>query len=173
MSIIARSISVGVLGCAITAVVSAQFSMTPTVLANCGGEGDSLAYKMEWTLGEFAIESLGNGMLHLTQGFHQPFLVPVEQGVGVDEVTIENPATIWPNPTEEELNLTFGSPLRGEVNADVIGLDGRFIHNHTLKPGTSRAAIPVADLAAGGYLLVLTPADASNPTVHRFIRIIQ
>lgn len=154
----------------LTLASTAQFSMMPSVLANCGGDGDTLGYKMEWTLGELAIESLGNSMFHLTQGFHQPNVGVNTVGVNELETTIA--ATIWPNPTQEELNLSFGSPLRGEVNASVVGLDGRLVLTRTLNGGTTTTVMPVGDLAPGGYLLVLAPSDASNPTVHRFIKII-
>lgn len=153
--------------------VNAQFSQSPTVLANCGGEGDTLGYKMQWTVGELVIESLGNSMFHLTQGFHQPFVVPVVQGVGLEELVKVNNATIWPNPTQEELNIRFSTPLRNEVNASIVGLDGRTLRTRLLMAGSSNSVISVGDLAPGGYLLVLAPKDTSHPSIHRFIKIIQ
>ncbi|HMQ77825.1 MAG TPA: BspA family leucine-rich repeat surface protein, partial [Flavobacteriales bacterium] len=47
-------------------------SVSPTVVANAGGTGTAGNMTLDWTLGEPMVTTLDNGLLVLTQGFHQP-----------------------------------------------------------------------------------------------------
>ena len=145
---------------------AAAQSIAPQVLSNCGTSTSNVNYHMDWTFGEFAIATIGNGQYHITQGFHQPYsgTVGIEEGV-------QNGASswIWPNPANGELNLGVTHPLENGTMARVLGMDGKMLLSFLVAPGRSTAVISIGTLAAGSYLLVIENTDGIART-HRFIK---
>lgn len=150
---------------------AAQISTTPNVTSNCGGAGEDSGYKMEWTLAEFAVLSLGNSQYHFTQGFHQPFLVkPYVSTVGIAETPTAAATALWPNPASNQLNLSFAGLASPPATVKLFGLDGKLLHSHQLNSGTTTAVIPIADLAAGSYVAVICDSRSTPMVSHRFIK---
>ena len=150
---------------------AAQITTTPNVTSNCGGSGAETGYKMEWTVAEFAVQSLGNSQYHFTQGFHQPFIVKAYVStVGIAE-TPQAPATaLWPNPASDQLNFSFVGLASSAATVKLFGLDGKLLLSHPLNSGTTTAVIPIADLAAGSYVAVICDFRSIPMASHRFIK---
>ncbi|MBK6832007.1 MAG: T9SS type A sorting domain-containing protein [Flavobacteriales bacterium] len=141
-------------------------SIAPQVLSNCGASAADANYRMDWTLGEFAIATIGNGEHRFTQGFHQPYAGTV----GIEDIQrTEGNSWIWPNPAGNELNIGFATPLRPGTMVRVLSMEGKILLTNLLSPGATTAVVPVAALAAGGYLLTLDNTDGATQ-VHRFVK---
>lgn len=150
---------------------SAQISAKPTVLSNCGGEGEDSGYKMEWTVGELAVSSLGNSLFHFTQGFHQPFLVKhYVSTVGIPETEPVASTSLWPNPANDELNFSFTGLASPATAINLFGLDGKLLLTHPLNGGITTAVISINDLAAGSYIAVICNSHSTPLASHRFIK---
>lgn len=151
----------------------AQIATTPIVISNCGGEGDTLGYKMEWTVAEFAVQSLGNSQYHFTQGFHQPFLVrPFVSTVGIAETPQATATSLWPNPASNQLNLSFSGLTTHATTVKVFGLDGKLLLTTPIGSGTTTTVISIDALAAGSYLAVICDSHSTPLASHRFIKIL-
>jgi hypothetical protein len=150
---------------------AAQISTTPNIISNCGGTGADAGYKMEWTVAEFAVRSLGNSQYRLTQGFHQPFLVkPFVSAVSVAEIPHGAVTSLWPNPASDHLNLSFTGLTSPASVIKLFGLDGKLVRSHPLDRGTTTTIIPIDDLAAGSYVAVIHDARSTAIASHRFIK---
>lgn len=120
---------------------------------------------MDWTLGEFAVVSIGNNAHHITQGFHQPYVGTV----GLHENSAVTDYQIWPNPAQDLLHIGFGGPLTANTTIMLIGLDGRTVLSHTARCGIATTVIPVSDLASGSYVLCIQ-APGSIAHTQRFMK---
>jgi hypothetical protein len=68
-------------------------SVSPSVIASAGGSSTlSNGISIDWTLGEFAVTTLTNGSITLTQGFHQPNL---EASVSYEDPTFGYAIRAW------------------------------------------------------------------------------
>ena len=106
-------------------------------------DGSSLS----WTIGEPLTESLQNGDVVITQGFHQPLIREVTSVVAPD---FGYAMTLAPNPATEDIQIL--SEYTEPLDFQLMGIDGRLIHQGSILPGKS---IPIADLTAGHYLMRL------------------
>jgi hypothetical protein len=78
--------------------------------------------------------------------------------------------TLYPNPATEILNLKFEEDWIGqEVQAEIIGVDGKFYMNKQMIPSeTSTEENDISALPRGIYLLRLSSSDGY--TTLRFIK---
>lgn len=88
---------------------------------------------------------------------------------------IEKPAftelATWPNPVENELNITLNSELRGTARVTVTDLSGRAVLSETrmVTNGQNRLLVPVADLSAGLYLVQI--GNGASTVSSRFVKV--
>lgn len=106
------------------------------VIASGGGHAQSANFNVSMTIGEPVIETFYSTQKHLTQGFHQHFVMAT--------IIEDNPAlsdiTMFPNPVEQylTLNIPGGSNLKlmillfdmngkllfyREINEEVVTID--------------------------------------------------
>lgn len=113
-------------------------------------QGDSYSNgsgSIDFTLGEVIIETGTDGTNDLTQGFHQTnwnFL-------GVDDFDPNYQAVIFPNPTEDVLNIrtsTFEN-----VTYTLYDAQGKIVMQDVLS--AEQTPIQVSQLALGNYSLTL------------------
>lgn len=76
-----------------------------------------------------------------------------------------NNFSIYPNPTDDQLNIQLGSNLSGISRAEVYDLNGRLVAEPALNGNT----VSVKQLAAGTYLLVLNTTDGKR-SAQKFIK---
>jgi hypothetical protein len=94
-------------------------SFSQTVLSTAGDHFQNGSAALSWTIGEPVINSLENGSVKLTQGFHQPYLTVSS----VNETENDNLVRVYPNPTNAVLNIDF--TLSGAYSAELFDLLGR------------------------------------------------
>lgn len=91
------------------------------------------------------------------------------QPTSIGEVE-EDGSRIWPNPTTDLLNIALDNPVNGRTRVSITDLEGRLLRtmdrNFTSSAGV--ITLPVADLAAGVYILSIE--NGGNSSMHRFVR---
>lgn len=108
-------------------------------------------YIVEYTLGELAIDNIGNGII-LTQGFHQGKLA-----IQTEIKEIDFKINLFPNPAHTHFKVEFNSPK----TVDIIFTDikGRIIMREKIVNQTSKS-YDVSNLAQGIY--IFTVIDSTN-----------
>ena len=104
---------------------SAQTTITRQVIGSAGGSFSNASIDVNYTAGEAVIETLSGGSRVLTQGFQQAVV-----GIGsLDELVVNNDITLYPNPTQGELNVQFSENAvkYGTLSVRVYDLQGKLV----------------------------------------------
>lgn len=125
-------------------------SVTPTVLASSGGEGENGSNSVEWTLGEMSIMTLSQGQNSLTQGFHQPNLLIVNVGDQAD-LGLE----IYPNPTQDRLIFNYAGSE--SLQFHLLDINGRTVTQGDIAPGQTE--VGVERIPSGHYIINVLSTD--------------
>ncbi len=125
-------------------------SVSPSVLANGGGDGQTASAQLSWTIGEALTTTIGTGNVQITQGFQQPSLLVTS--MGPDQLT-HLITKVYPNPTQATLYVEIKEQSHGKLLFDLIDAQGRSLL-HEEHPSTSATlAFDLRHLAAGNYVL--------------------
>lgn len=125
-----------------TVTVSAQ-----EVIATQGESYSNASANIDFTIGEVVINTGTDGTNDLTQGFHQTnwnFL-------GVEDFAPNYEAIIYPNPTEDVLNIKTSS--FENVTYTLYDAQGKLVLQDILSE--EQTPIQVSQLAPGSYSLML------------------
>jgi len=125
-----------------TLTVSAQ-----EVVATQGDSYSNASANIEFTIGEVVINTVTDGTNDLTQGFHQTNW----NFVGLEDHAPNYEATIFPNPTEDELNIR--TSLFENVTYTLYDAQGKLVLQDVLS--AEQTPIQVSQLAPGTYSLTL------------------
>lgn len=133
-------------------------TLKPSVIASDGGISSSGNISLEWTLGEFAIETVSSGKKLYTQGFHQPILaVKKSTSVSVQESLTGNADTyrvlLAPNPTRSYVNVFIASMKSEEHKFSLFDLSGKKVLTKQGNGKDYSVRIEMGHLASGMYLL--------------------
>ena len=126
-----------------TLTVSAQ-----EVVSTQGDSYSNASGNIDFTIGEVIIATGTDGTNDLTQGFHQTnwnFL-------GVEDFAPNYEATIFPNPTEDVLNIKTSA--FENVTCTLYDVKGKLVLQDILS--AEQTPIQVSQLARGSYSLTLT-----------------
>ena len=113
-------------------------------------QGDSYSNgtgSLDFTIGEVVINTGTDGTNDLTQGFHQTNW----NFVGLEDHAPDYEATIFPNPTEDVLNIRTSSFVN--VTYTLYDAQGKLVMQD--KISTDQTPIQVSHLAPGSYSLIL------------------
>jgi hypothetical protein len=140
-----------------TSAVFAQVSVERFVLASAGGSysnGSSLS--LDYTIGEVAVTTVGNGSNILTQGFQQPFTNVL---VSLPENTSENLfITAGPNPAQDNIDIRIRTIPFAKVTAQLYDVLGRIISVQSASAdnsGVLKLDFKVSNLSVGYYYLTV------------------
>jgi len=131
---------------------SVKGSPSPSVLAAAGGFEVRQHITLEWTLGEPFVESVITRANWFTEGFHQPLLSasPLSPSVARGyEIKI------YPNPTEELLNILIKTPEEEKLKLTLVDVTGKIIYNQQVPLGTPELQLNLKNIPEGMYLLSL------------------
>lgn len=89
----------------------------------------------------------------------------------VAEKPIFTEMTTWPNPVNNELNVSLTSAMKGNVRMSITDLSGRMVmnENRALTNGLNRMTVPVNELSAGLYVVKLT--NGTSTVSSRFVKV--
>ena len=151
-------IKISIIFSMLTGIALNAQNLSQTVIATSGEHFQNGAASLSWTLGEPIINSLENGSLRLTQGFHQPYITVSS----LNEVGSDNAIRLYPNPANARLNIDF--PQSGEYSADLFDVLGRKLQ--TFKINGSHYEIDLRDFPAANYIIRCYNID--NKTISSF-----
>ena len=127
----------------------AAISVSAQEVVSTQGESYSNASaNINFTIGEVIIDTGTDGTNDITQGFHQTnwnFL-------GVEDFAPDYEATIFPNPTQDVLNIKTSS--YENVTYTLYDAQGKLVMQNLLS--SEQTPIQVSQLAPGSYSLTLS-----------------
>ena len=126
-------------------------SFMPAVIASAGTTLKTATAQIEFTLGEFMVQTLGSDP-KFTQGFHQGDL---KVTTATFDLSFSGNVEIYPNPTSDRVFIEIEPLDEAEVN--VFSSSGILVLRRHLKNGF--AEISTQTLAPGIYILHLQSQD--------------
>lgn len=82
--------------------------------------------------------------------------------VGIAEVADPFGLSVFPNPADAQVELTFATAPTRTMEVDLLDAAGRILQQHRLAPAATRSTLHVADLRAGTYLVRLSDGEAQR-----------
>nr|WP_294862741.1 T9SS type A sorting domain-containing protein [uncultured Fluviicola sp.] len=135
----------------------AAISVSAQEVVSTQGESYSNASaNINFTIGEVIINTGTDGTKDITQGFHQTnwnFL-------GVEDFAPDYEVTIFPNPTQDVLNIKTSSYMN--VTYTLYDAQGKLVMQNLLS--SEQTPIQVSQLASGSYSLTLNNPDQQLKT---------
>ena len=134
-----------------TGTVSAQ-----EVVSTQGDSYSNASANIDFTIGEVIIDTGTDGNNDLTQGFHQTNW----NFVGLEDFAPNYEAIIFPNPTEDVLNIRTSA--FENVTYSLYDAQGKLVIQDKLS--SEQTPIQVSQLAPGSYSLTLNNATQNLKT---------
>jgi hypothetical protein len=134
-------------------------SVSPSVLANGGGSGQTADAQVSWTIGEAFTTTVGAGNVQITQGFQQPALLVT--GIGPDPVS-NLVSKVYPNPTQATLYVDLDGQVGSPLVFELIDAQGRSLWQETHQSAQTTLSFDLSHLAAGNYVLRVSAARAQR-----------
>lgn len=142
----------------VCAVGSSKAQTTePSVLASGGGSAKTSSGSLDWTLGEFAIETIFTADNMYTQGFNQPFLI-VRPSIVAKPAKSFYKILVAPNPVHSILNFSISSINDILVSVSVADIHGKTFVQRKVHSAGGYLQINFNSLAAGTYILTVREA---------------
>jgi hypothetical protein len=165
-----RLLLFALLGCMTNTILSGQsVTLCRQVLASAGKDGQHDVRYFSYTVGEPFISTLSGTQFKTTEGFHQPELCKVVATENVDLAKWQ--IEVFPNPTEDYLNIRYSPQTQGHLEASVVDLLGRTVLTTRLLNEPSGATFNCSDWQPGVYMLLLSATDSHAAAVIRFIKV--
>ena len=89
-------------------------------------------------------------------GTHQFNIEVVDSPVSNEELVVENLFDLFPNPTNEWLNVNLSTELNSDAKIEIFNLNGQLIKSFDLNKNDRQTKINVAELPASVYILRLS-----------------
>lgn len=136
-------------------VLNAQ-SIERQVIGSTGGYASANGVSVSFTVGEPVIETAVSGNVVLTQGFQQPD----DLTVGIEDVkSVSVNYTVFPNPTENMINVELTSDVPASVMLTLYDIHGRKVEalDHVIEVnGTVNERMDLSQLAPAQYMLLMS-----------------
>ncbi len=141
--------------------------ITSQVIDASGGTHRANGFTMTYSIGQTAVETLKNANYIITQGFQQ-----ANKNTMID--TEEDPqrpdfqATIYPNPTQDVLNLSIENANEKGFRIALYNLVGQQISQSSFLGNSHQ--IEVSQLPVGEYIIRLQNMDNQKVMVSKFLK---
>ncbi len=109
-------------------------SQIPQVINASGNTSKSHGYTMEWSIGELALVNAmfsADGNYELTNGFIQPYSETNNFPYNQPEGSYSN-VRIFPNPTHDELQISFYQAAGGKIRIELLDEAGHLIYSREM-----------------------------------------
>jgi hypothetical protein len=133
--------------------------ITAQVIDASGGTQRANGYTITYSIGQTAIDVLANSTYIITQGFQQANTNVVTSTKNEAE-KLDFQATIFPNPTQDVLNLNIESENAQDFKISLYNLVGQQILQESFSGNTHQ--IEVNQLPKGEYVLKLQKMDSQH-----------
>jgi hypothetical protein len=145
-------------------------SLSPSVIPSAGESNSVNGTRLDWTLGELAVESVSTLEGLYTEGFHQPLLIVKSKSLANVNLPFGYNVTVFPNPVTSIFNVNIQSLNDSKVFLRLSDLNGRTVYNTTTNSKGSSIKINIASLAAGVYLLSITNSSGFTISTYKIIK---
>lgn len=152
----------------VTLGVKAQ-SLEPELISPAGGTIQLDEIRMDWTLGDLAVETLTTPGGLLTEGFLQPQL-KVERVTSVAVVSGYQ-VTLSPNPTLRSIFLEAESEQQEDLRIELVDPSGRPLGNWRWAAPFDRYEVDMSALPTATYFVRLFQADGRLVDTWKVIKI--
>ena len=147
----------------LTGILLNAQSLSQTVLSTAGDHFQNGSAALSWTIGEPVNNSLENGSVKLTQGFHQPYLTVSS----VNETENDKLVRVYPNPTNAVLNIDFTAS--GAYSAELFDLLGRKLRAFNIIG--NHYELDLNEYLAANYLLRCYNSENKTLTISKIQKI--
>lgn len=127
------------------------------VIGSVGGSYADSNIEVDYTAGEAVIETVSSGPIVLTQGFHQP-----GYGLtGLEEVVVNSEISLYPNPVNNELNISFNeiNDYSGNVTVNIYDTQGKLMMSEVYNVNSGIVQMDLSSLGTGHYLVQVQDSD--------------
>lgn len=107
-------------------------------------------YLLSQSIGQSSIIGTGsNAGYTLRQGYQQPsILADVIQGIDDNELD----ATIYPNPFQHSIFISFGERITKDIEIDLFDITGKLIFSKKFSP-SQQVRLSITDISNGSYII--------------------
>ncbi|HEY8688673.1 MAG TPA: T9SS type A sorting domain-containing protein [Chitinophagaceae bacterium] len=137
-------------------------SPDPSIISAAGGSDKTSTISLDWTMGEYAVETITSASKMYTQGFHQPLLIETittaRTASDADNYTI----SIAPNPIISIVNFGIVSTKAGRVFITISDVNGLIFIQKNIAINSGNIQIDMSSLRAGTYMLTVRDGVAAN-----------
>lgn len=150
--------------CMLSVYVYGQ-EVSSSVIATVGESVETGNVSVSWTLGEIAIETLGEdgGSVILTQGFQQGYFEITSIG---EPLSNEFQLNVYPNPATEYIWIDLKSNEVKSAIVEIYNMEGKLVYNSRWEFVNGPNQIMLNELNSSQYILRIT--DSSGKVLQTF-----
>jgi hypothetical protein len=149
--------------CMVLCLAGSIHASAQSTLNATGGSATIGTTQLEWSVGEMAlVNTFATGSIVVTQGVLQTGLRKVSS---VPAVNLSSNLSVFPNPANELVNVTYQSARSGTMQLALSDMTGKVLaqQSSVLTVGSNKTDMIMAHLAAATYvLLVSVQLDATT-----------
>ena len=138
----------------ITSLLSIDTLFAHSNLVAGGGGGSAKEGSVNFTLGQLDFSSSAGNSGSISQGMQQPYEVFV---VGLENNKIQLSASVYPNPTINQLTLNVNDYQFDKLSLMLFDLQGKLIKQQTLNNAST--IIDMSEFSQGTYFLKVLEAQ--------------
>ena len=142
--------------------------ITSQAINASGGTQQTSGYSLTYSIGQTATTTLKNTNYIITQGFQQ-----VEKNTSVsvkndaDKITFR--ATLFPNPTQDILNINIENTENDNFKIIIFNITGQLVFQNIFSNNTLQ--LEVGHLPVGDYILKLQSMKNQKTMVSKFLKL--
>lgn len=137
-------------------------SPDPSIISAGGGSDKTSTVSIDWTIGEYAVETIISTNKMYTQGFHQPLLIETIAIARTASEADKYTVSIAPNPIVSIVNLGITSTKAGRVFITISDVNGIIFIQKNIAVNSGSTQIDMASLRAGAYSLTIRSSVSSH-----------
>jgi hypothetical protein len=148
--------------------------LKPTIIAAGGGSDKTTNISLDWTLGEFAVETISFGGKMYTQGFHQPILVvksyhspPANELItGLTGYKV----FVAPNPAQSFFNVVIEDESGNNLLVTLYDLNGKKLQTKQGSGPKYTVRMNISPYASGVYLLDIRSRTGKQIGIYKIVK---
>ena len=149
----------------------------PSVIASEGGTGVGAGIRIDYTLGELAVDGLTGQPASMTEGFQQPYLLielvpdnPFNPGE-VSPTEIEALVSMAPNPVSASLTVSLNREMTRPLTLGVRDANGILMYQSPIDPAQGDSQVDMSGFPPGVYYFQFRSADREWTATYKIVKI--
>lgn len=152
-----------VLFCLICVSLNARSqSPDPSIISSAGGSGKTSTISLDWTMGEYAVETISSAGEMYTQGFHQPLLITPSTIIRTTPDGAVYNILVAPNPIISIVNFSITSTKNIKVFITISDVNGLIFIQRNIISNSGSLQINMNGLPPGTYSLTVRDGVAAH-----------